>query len=261
MTTLKFFIPYRAPHPEGQFLAQNFFGATPAWHGDELAENNMHYGILYAQDIRARCAGQGKRWIHVDHGMFHRSTGLNVWDGYYRFSAECQSNTYCEPSPNDRERFDKLISAKTLRLLPKKVPQKGQILAYQPPSHFMMTYAKLPANFDAIWRRKAERMWPELEFRVYEKGPKGEDFYENLGAFCSFGSTISVECLQRGIPFMIGGNRNYLPMGKQVWTGDEDERVLALQYLAGRNFNLQEMRDGTAYDHMTKNGEIALEGK
>jgi len=258
---LKFFIPYRAPHPEGEGLARSFRGAYMAYHGDELGANNAHYGILYAQDLRMRCKAQGRRWIHVDHGMFHRSTGLNKWDGYYRFSAECQSNTYREPSPNDRDRFDRLVSDQILRLSRKKEPQKGQILAYQPPSDHMRRFANLPANFDGIVKRRATELWPDLEFRVYEKGPKGEDFYANLGAFASFGSTISVECLQRGIPFFIAGNRNYLPMSKQIWTGDEDERVLALQYLAGRNFNLQEMRDGTAYNHMIENGEIALEGK
>lgn len=261
MAALKFFIPYRAPHPEGEILAKSFLGATPAWHGDELGHNNMHYGILYAQDLRMRCKAQGKRWIHVDHGMFHRSSGLNKWDGYYRFSAECQSNTYRTPSENDRKRLDELLSAGILRVSGYKPPKSGQILAYQPPSDHMRRFANLPPNFDLVVKRVATDIWPNLEFRVYEKGPKQEDFYANLGAFASFGSTISVECLQRGIPFLIAGNRNYMPGCNQVWAGEDKERMLALAYIAGRNFTVREMQNGTALEHMTANGEIALEGK
>lgn len=261
MTALKFFIPYKAPHPEGEILAKSFAGAIPAWHGDELGQNNMHYGILYAQDLRMRCKAQGKRWIHVDHGMFRRSSRLNTWDGYYRFSAECQSNTYRAPSENDQTRLKRLLSDGILRVSSYKPPQNGQILAYQPPSDHMRKFANLPGNFDLIVKRVATDIWPKLEWRVYEKGPKGEDFYANLGAFASFGSTIAVECLQRGIPFLIAGNRNHMPGCKQVWKGDEKDRMLALAYIAGRNFTVREMQDGTAYDHMVANGEIALEGK
>jgi hypothetical protein len=256
MTTLKFFVPYRAPHPEGEFLAANFFGAVPAQHGDDLGLNNMHYGILYAQDLRLRCRDQGKAWIHVDHGMFNRSTGLNVWDGFYRFSRESQSNTYCQPSTRDYERRDAFLKAGTLKVEPFREPKKGQILAYQPPSHFMRRFANLPPNFDDIWQYKVTQMWPDLEFRVYEKGIKGEEFYENLGAFASFNSSVSVECLQRGIPICIGGNRNYLPGKTHYWLGDDDVRMNALAYLAGRNFTVAEMKDGTAWWHMVDNGEI-----
>lgn len=256
MDTLKFFSPWRAPHPEGEFLARQFFGAVPARHGDDLGQNNMHYGILYAQDLRSRCRDEGVAWIHVDHGMFNRSSGLNVWDGFYRFSRECQSNTYRPPTTRDTQRRDMFMDKGILRTEPFKEPQKGQILAYQPPSHFMRKFASLPDNFDDIWRYQTTKMWPDLEFKVVEKGPKGADFYENLGAFASFNSTISVECLQRGIPFCIAGNRNFLPGKGHYWLGDDNSRLNALAYLSGRNFTVDEMKEGVAWWHMIDNGEI-----
>jgi len=248
---LNFFLPWNPPHKDGESIANSFFGAKVVRHGQPLADNNMHYGILHGgTDIKNRCRAENKHWIHVDHGQIGGAHGPGDLTGYYRFSRGHRSNIYREPSPRDRYRLKKL----PVKQLPWRQPDKRRFIAYQPPSQFMFHYCRLPPDFDAKWLRIAQEFWPEHEVKVMDKGKKDESFFEAIDGFVSFDSGLACECLQRGIQILMTAKETWWPNLK--FTDENREKVLA--YLAGRNFTIEEMQTGEALFHLIDNGEIVV---
>lgn len=265
---LRFFVPQGAPHQTGEALASAFFGAEPARHvwldwgvvprGESLAVNNMHYGILYGgEQLAALCDEAGRNWIHVDHGHFDRSSSPTALDGYYRFSSGSQANRFRTPTTRDALRFRQLMDRGVFKLLPPISFDRSRFIAYQPPSQFMRDYYRLPPDFDVMWMRRAQDLAPDCEIKVVPKGAKDNAFYQSIGGFVSFNSTVAVECLQRGIPIMMTTATSWWD---KEFTYAGREREVALAYLAGRNFMVKEMESGLALFHMIENGEIKLKG-
>lgn len=253
---LNFFIPNGAPHKVGETLANEFYGARAVHHGSALADNNMHYGLLYAEGLREKCAEQGKRWIHVDHGHFKRSRDPSQATGYYRFSPESQASGFVEPTPRDTYRLEKLVKRGTILLDRPIASTESKIIAYQPPSPFMRDHFGLSHDFDAVWTRAAQQMFPENDMLIVPKGPKDGAFFDKICAFVSFNSTVAFACMERGIPVMFTAPVTWLPGNARVWSGDESVRRRVFACIAGRNWTVNEMASGEALFHMIDNGVI-----
>lgn len=250
---LKFFMPLGAPHGTGVALARSFFGSQAVHQGAELAQNNMHYGILYGgKELAERCEKEEKEWIHVDHGHFDRSSSPVALDGYYRFSRGSQANRFVPPTTRDVLRMKRLMKAGVLKMLPWRDRDPTKFVAYQPPSQFMREYWELDPDFDVMWLDRLAQGHPGQEIKVVPKGPKTNDFYQTIDCFVSFNSTVAFECLQRGIQIRMTQPRTW-------WTGNPRQREDIIACLAGRNFTLEEMSSGDALFHMIDNGEIVTQ--
>jgi hypothetical protein len=266
---IKFFAPTKAPHPLGENLARNFCkGEYLAAHGEPLARVNLHYGILYGgAEMHEKARQEGKHFVHVDHAFFGRNEDLWKEQGYFRFSLDHQSNGQRHTLEIDRPRLAALQSRGLLKLEPRQNLQKRQLIVYQPPSHFMVEYFKLPADFDAGWRAEIRTRFPGMMVVTLHKSPKDETFWENTAIVASFNSGLGFEALRRGKEAIMTAphaiQRHGVP--STLWPympGDltdlkwAERRFEAFCTIAGRMWNFQEMRNGKALEHMQRNGEI-----
>ena len=257
---IKFFAPTKAPHPLGENLARNFCkGEYLATHGEPLARINLHYGILYGgAEMHEKARQEGKNFVHVDHAFFGRNEDLWKEQGYFRFSLNHQSNGQVYSKEIDQPRLAALQSRGLLKLEPRQNLQKRQIIVYQPPSHFMVEYFKLPADFDAKWRAEIRTRFPGMMVVTLHKSPKDETFWENTAIVASFNSGLGFEALRRGKEAIMTAPRTlwpYMPgdLAELKWA---ERRFEAFCTIAGRMWNFQEMRNGKALEHMWRNGEI-----
>jgi hypothetical protein len=201
---------------------------------------------------------EGKNFVHVDHAFFGRNEDLWKEQGYFRFSLNHQSNGQVYSKEIDQPRLAALQSRGLLKLEPRQNLQKRQIIVYQPPSHFMVEYFKLPADFDAKWRAEIRTRFPGMMVVTLHKSPKDETFWENTAIVASFNSGLGFEALRRGKEAIMTAPRTlwpYMPgdLAELKWA---ERRFEAFCTIAGRMWNFQEMRNGKALEHMQRNGEI-----
>jgi hypothetical protein len=246
----------------GLILAQNFFGTTLGSPTQGLGDVNLHYGILHGgAELYERCRKADVDFVHVDHGFWNRNTDLNKAQGSFRFSLNSQAQLYKEPKAADWSRMvqahkDGHITLGREVLHPSF--ENRRIFYYQPPSPFMRAYYKLPDDFDAERVKILMADFPEYEIRLWEKGSGDLDRALNdCACFVSFNSAAGIRALDRGIPAIMTAPETF-------WTNDKLESRLdfigrrdrLFASLAGRCFDISEMKDGTAIFHMLANGEI-----
>lgn len=260
--TIKFFAPTNAPHPLGENLAHNWMhGAHYAKHGDELAEFNLHYGILHGgAEMYRKAESEWKSYVHVDHAFFGRTNDLASRDGYFRFSLNHQANERKLTVEYDAKRLETLQKRKLMKLEPKRALKKRNLVIYQPPSTFMVDHYGLAADFDGVWRSKLRTMFPGMMVITSHKSPKTDDFWENVAVVASFNSGLGYEALRLGCEAIMTAPRTLWPW-KTGELSDYDwaqRRYETFCLIAGRMWNFKEMANGEALEHMKGNGEIPL---
>lgn len=250
-----FWGPIAAPHPLGTNIARAFYGTfyMPNDGRRELADVNLHYGILHGgKELHDRCKAKKAHFVHVDHGFWGRTKDLNSdQDGFFRFSLDSQANILRRPpSEQDRDRLKLFENSGLLSLRPRQ--KGGKWVVYQQPSQFMRDYWGLKPDFDGVVLSALRRKHTFV--RLHNKGSKLD--FTDVKLFVSFNSAAGIRALELGVDAMMSWPVTVWPFEDLSDRDFEDRRREMFAYMAGRTFSFPEMRDGTAFFHMARNGEI-----
>jgi hypothetical protein len=250
-----FWGPVGAPHNLGTNLARNFFGTVylPNDGNRPTGDVNLHYGILYGgKELHERCRAEKTHFIHVDHGFWGRTDDLNSTEkGHFRFSLNSQANVLrVPPTGADHVRLKMFEKAGLVDLQPRK--KGGKWVVYQSPSQYMRDYWKLPEDFDETCMRALRRKHTFV--RVHEKGEPLD--LKDVKLFASFNSAAGIRALELGIDAMMTWHTNVWPFEDLSDAEFERLRRAMFAYMSGRTFSFAEIKNGTAFFHMTRNGEL-----
>jgi hypothetical protein len=202
------------------------------------------YGILRGTgDIIKECSIVGREFFHIDHGYFCRQPKTGIYAGYYRITRNALQVTTPPDQPPDRfERLD-------VRLRPWR--RTGSYVLVCPSSQIWGNYVGVDSKVwtDAVVREIALHTDRPIIIKQKDEIPLKDALNE---AWCVVvhSSNAAVDSVAAGIPAIVTGPSAVLPVCwgwgniEQPYWPDREQWAWNLAY---NQFNLNEMRDGTAW--------------